>query len=161
MTIVEIIDGQLRVVVEGMDKVLALKSTIEVPLAHVRGASASPDALREPHGLRLLGTSVPGVIAAGSFYDGEWLFMDVHNHAQAVKIELDHEHYAALIVEVEDPAATVSTINAAVRERPDLRPAIPAWGQTGWGGGIVTVRLIAKVWSCLAISLRMVWRRPS
>jgi hypothetical protein len=81
----------------------------------VRGASLSPDALREPRGLRLLGTSVPGVIAAGSFYDGEWLFMDVHNHAQAVKIELDHEHYAALIVEVEDPAATVSTINAAVR----------------------------------------------
>ena len=115
MTIVEITDGHLRVVVEGMDKVLALKSTIEVPLAHVRGASLSPDALREPRGLRLLGTSVPGVIAAGSFYDGEWLFMDVHNHAQAVKIELDHEHYAALIVEVEDPAATVSTINAAVR----------------------------------------------
>ena len=32
-----------------------------------------------------------------------------------MKIELDHEHYAALIVEVEDPAATMSTINAAVR----------------------------------------------
>ena len=123
MTIVEIIDGQLRVVVEGMDKVLALKSTIEVPLAHVRGASASPDALREPHGLRLLGTSVPGVIAAGSFYDGEWLFMDVHNHAQAVKIELDHEHYAALIVEVENPEQIVTAINAAIAALPSSEPA--------------------------------------
>ncbi len=64
MTIVEITDSHLRVVVQGMDKVLALKSTIEVPLAHVRGATPSPDALREPHGLRLLGTSLPGVVAA-------------------------------------------------------------------------------------------------
>jgi hypothetical protein len=48
----------------------------------------------------------------------------VHNRAQAVKIELDHEHYAALIVEVEDPAATVRTINAAVH----------GLGSGGWQG---------------------------
>jgi hypothetical protein len=39
MTEVEIANGYLRVVVEGFDKVLALKSTLEVPLTHVRGAS--------------------------------------------------------------------------------------------------------------------------
>ena len=31
MTEVEIADGRLRVLVEGFDKVLALKSTVEVP----------------------------------------------------------------------------------------------------------------------------------
>ena len=31
-----------------------------------------------------------------------------------MKIELDHEHYAALIVEVADPVATVAAINAAI-----------------------------------------------
>jgi hypothetical protein len=55
--------------------VLAVHSSLDVPLAHVRGASQDPDALREPHGIRLMGTSLPGVAAAGSFCDGVWLFM--------------------------------------------------------------------------------------
>jgi hypothetical protein len=114
MTEVEIANGYLRVVVEGFDKVLALKSRVEVPLTHVRGASQDPDALRERHGLRLGGTSVPGVVAAGTFFDGRWWFLDVHHPEVAVKIELDHEHYAALIVEVADPAETVAAINAAI-----------------------------------------------
>lgn len=114
MTEVEIGDGRLRVVVEGVDKVLALRSTLDVPLTHVRGASQDPAALRERHGLRLAGTSLPGVIAAGTFYDGEWWFLDVHHPERAIKIDLDHEHYAALVVEVEDPVATVRAINAAL-----------------------------------------------
>ena len=74
MTEVEITSSSLRVVVKGFDKVLALKSSVEVPLTHVRGASQDPDALRERHGLRLGGTSLPGVVAAGTFYDGRWWF---------------------------------------------------------------------------------------
>ena len=123
MTEVEITNGYLRVVVEGFDKVLALKSTLEVPLTHVRGASQDPDALRERHGLRLGGTSLPGVIAAGTFFDGRWWFLDVHHPEDAVKIELDHEHYAALIVEVADPVATVAAINAAIAAVPSSEPA--------------------------------------
>lgn len=117
MTEVEIADGRLCVLVEGFDKVLALKSTVEVPLTHVRGASQDPDALRERHGLRLGGTSLPGVIAAGTFFDGQWWFLDVRHPEEAVKIDLDHEHYAALIIEVADPVATVRAINAAIRPR--------------------------------------------
>ena len=115
MTEVEIGDGRLRVVVEGFDKVLALRSTLEMPLSHVRRASQDPEALRERHGLRLAGTSLPGVVAAGTFFDGEWWFLDVHHPERAVKIDLDHEHYAALIVEVADPEGTVRAINAAIR----------------------------------------------
>jgi hypothetical protein len=123
MTEVEIANGYLRVVVEGFDKVLALKSSVEVPLIHVRGASQDPDALRERHGLRLGGTSLPGVVAAGTFYDGRWWFLDVHHPEVAVKIELDHEHYAALIVEVENPEQTVAAINAAIAALPSSGPA--------------------------------------
>ena len=128
MTEVEIANGYLRVVVEGFDKVLALKSSVEVPLIHVRGASQDPDALRERHGLRLGGTSLPGVVAAGTFYDGRWWFLDVHHPEVAVKIELDHEHYAALIVEVANPAgpwrpsAAITHRANLLTERPRGRP---------------------------------------
>ena len=105
MTEVEIANGYLRVVVEGFDKVLALKSSVEVPLTHVRG------------------TSLPGVVAAGTFYDGRWWFLDVHHPEVAVKIELDHEHYAALIVEVQNPEETVAAINAAIAALPSSEPA--------------------------------------
>jgi len=122
MTEVEIVDGHLRVTVEGFDKVLAVKSVVEVPLTHVRGASQDPDALRERHGLRLGGTSLPGVVAAGTFFDGQWWFLDVHHPEEAVKIDLDHEHYAALIVEVADPVATVRAVNAAIAALQSSRP---------------------------------------
>ena len=123
MTEVEIADGHLRVVVEGFDKVLALRSTLDIPLIHVRGASQDPDALRERPGLRLAGTSLPGVVAAGTFFDGQWWFLDVHHPEDAVKIDLDHEHYVALIVEVADPVATVRAINAAVAALPSRTAA--------------------------------------
>lgn len=113
------IDGEnLRVDVVGLDKVLALKSSIVVPLVHVRGAALAPDEARSFfHGLRLPGTNIPGIVTAGSFYDGNWLFFDVHDASKAVKIDLDHEHYAALIVEVADPEATVRTLIDALAGR--------------------------------------------
>ena len=51
------------------------------------------------------------MLAAGTFYHhSQWVFWDVHNPEKVVVIELRHEHYAKLIVEVEDPAATVAAI---------------------------------------------------
>jgi hypothetical protein len=59
-----------------------------------------------------------GVVAASSPAP-----LDVHHPEVAVKIELDHEHYAALIVEVQNPAATVAAINAAVAALPSSVPS--------------------------------------
>jgi hypothetical protein len=117
MARIEIDGDSLRVDVVGLDKVLALKSSIEIPLNHVLAAELAPDAARGYHGLRLPGTYFPGVITAGSFFNGQWLFFDVHDASKAVKIDLDHEHYAALIVEVPDPAATVTAITGAIGAR--------------------------------------------
>lgn len=76
-----------------LDQALVVRSTLEVPLTHVRGASAAPNPL--PRGLRLGGTSLPGLVKAGNFYNGTWLFMDIHHAKRAVNIELDYEHCAA------------------------------------------------------------------
>jgi hypothetical protein len=72
MAKVSISDETLVVDVEGMDKLWALKSRLTIPLANVRGATADPGMMREPRGVRVPGTRIPGVITAGTFrHDGE------------------------------------------------------------------------------------------
>lgn len=111
------IDGDNLVVsIEGLDKIWAMKSRLTIPLRCVRGATADPGMVREPKGLRTPGTHVPGLITAGSFrVDGEWVFWDVHDAAKTVVIELTDQRYARLVIQVDDPRATVATIEEACR----------------------------------------------
>lgn len=110
------IDGDLLVVeIEGLDRLWALKSRLEIPLVNVRGATADPGVIKEPKGIRAPGAHVPGVITAGTFHiDGERVFWDVRDAARAVVIELRDERYARLIVQVADPRATVALIERAI-----------------------------------------------
>jgi hypothetical protein len=117
VTSVEIDGTRMHVVIEGIDKILAFKGTIDIPLDHVTGVSLHPDGTRRLHALiRAPGTWIPGVITAGSYYlaDRSWLFIDVHDADKTVRIDLDHEHYAALIIDVVDAAATVTAIEGAM-----------------------------------------------
>lgn len=109
--------GLLVVTMHGADKLWVLKSRLEVPLAHVRGAGIDPDFIRRERyrGIRSAGTSMPGVITAGTWRQhGDWVFWDVHDLEKAVIIELADERYARLVVEVEDPYATVAAITQAL-----------------------------------------------
>ena len=116
MAKVEITGDELTVDVTGIDKVLALKSTLTVPLAHVAAIDRDvKEAGVVFHGLRLPGTGIPGVLTAGSFLNhGQWSFWDVHDPAKAVIIRLHDEHYNRLVVGVDDPAATVQLVRAAL-----------------------------------------------
>lgn len=68
MVDLNVADGKLVVRVEGMDKLWALRSSLEIPLQHVAGVRSDPESAREWfHGLRMPGTNIPGVITAGSF----------------------------------------------------------------------------------------------
>ena len=109
----------MRFEIEGFDKVLALKGHIELPLAHVTGARVDPTAAKGWwHGVHLPGTDLPGLVIAGSFYQsGRMVFYDVHHADHAIVVELDHEDYDRLIVEVRDPVATAKLINDAVANR--------------------------------------------
>src|SRR5579884_2003346 len=100
MARIGIADGNLTVHMEGWDRILALKSTITIPLEHVVDAEADlAEASVVFHGLRLPGTSLPGVITAGSYLkQGEWSFWDVHDPHKAVTIHLRDEHYAKVVV---------------------------------------------------------------
>ena len=101
--------------VEGLDKLWAFKSRMEIPLRHILGVRADPTAARTWwKGLRMPGTSVSGVITAGTFYqDGKRIFWDVHDPERTIVIELADERYNELIVQVTDPAATVAQLDDA------------------------------------------------
>ena len=106
--------GDLLLHVRGADKLWALKSSLEIPLAHVAAIRADSAAARGwYHGLRMPGTNIPGVLTAGTFYqDGRRVFWDVHNPENAVVIELKDERYNELIVEVADPRAVVEFVKS-------------------------------------------------
>jgi hypothetical protein len=103
--------------VEGIDKLWALRSRLQIPLAHVAAVESDPSQVGMWwHGIRLLGTNVPGIFSAGTFYyHGEMVFWDVHDPAQTIIVSLVHERYKKLILEVADPAATIAELRAALK----------------------------------------------
>ena len=117
MVDLSIFDGNLRLHVQGADKLWAFKSSLEIPLAHITEVRADPAIAHGWwHGLRMPGTNIPGVITAGTFYqDGKRVFWDVHNPDNTVVIELKDERYAELIVEVVNPNAAVELVKTALR----------------------------------------------
>ncbi|MGI5179437.1 hypothetical protein ACQEVZ_24210 [Dactylosporangium sp. CA-152071] len=116
MATVSIDSGNLVVEMEGLDKLWALKSRLEIPLANVRGATADPGMVRQPKGIRTAGTHFPNVITAGTFrLDGEKVFWDVRDAEKAIVVELADERYARLVIQVDDPRGAVDLIERAVK----------------------------------------------
>jgi hypothetical protein len=113
------IDGDtLRLRVRGIDRILALRSELSVPLAHIRAVTIRPAEARGWfHGLHF-GTSLPGVVTAGTFLTGDGLvFWDVHDPDRTIAIDIEHELYKRVIVEVEgSPEAAAAQIDAARAE---------------------------------------------
>jgi len=112
MTRVEASDGSLKVEVLGWDKLWAFKSRLEFPLEHlVRVRPWDKEMDGKWRGLRAPGTSWPGLIVAGTYHvNGEHVFYDVHDFANAVVVELRDEWYARLIVEVTEPKAVLGLV---------------------------------------------------
>jgi len=102
--------------VEGWDKLWSFRSRLEIPLAHIKGARADPEpAMGWFDGLKILGTAIPHLFKAGTFYqEGDYVFWDVLHAEKTIVIDLDHEHFGKLIIEVADPKAAVSMINNAI-----------------------------------------------
>jgi hypothetical protein len=116
MVNVEVTDKVAIFEVEGLDKVWALKSRLEIPLRHLRDIRIDPEATRGWwHGLRLPGTNLPGVMTAGTFYQqGRRIFWDVHDPEQTIVIELTDDRYDELIIEVEDPDDAAARLRTGV-----------------------------------------------
>src|SRR4029453_4497013 len=105
------IDGDvIRILMEGMGKVWALKGGLTLPLAHVRAVQVAPPDLK-PRGLRAPGTAPPGVFYARTGGGrGFKEFGYVHHPEKALVLELEGDEYSRVAVEVDDPHAVAAEI---------------------------------------------------
>ena len=112
MTTVSVADDTVVIAVHGWDKLWSLTSRLEIPLEHIIDVRRAAD---QVEGIRTLGTRVPGVITAGTFLQEDGLvFWDVHDPTKAIAFNLHDERYCKLVIEVPDPAETISTLQGAL-----------------------------------------------
>ena len=105
--------------VEGWHKLWSLRSRLDIPLEHIKGVRADPaPAMGWFDGFKLAGAGLPHVFRAGTFYqEGGLVFWDVRHPEKTVVVELEDEQFSKLVVEVDDPAATVSLLEGALSKR--------------------------------------------
>jgi hypothetical protein len=117
MVEVSLTDDHLHLEVKGLDKLWAFKSQLDIPLRHIRSVRHDPEAASDWfHGIKLLGTNIPGIFTAGKFYQhGQRVFWDVHDPGQSIIIELHDERFSEIVVEVDDPLFAVEQIKARLQ----------------------------------------------
>ncbi|HEX8793454.1 MAG TPA: hypothetical protein VF765_21075 [Polyangiaceae bacterium] len=136
MASIELTPRELIVRLHGVDRFLALRSSVSVPLAHVAGVRERAeeanfdDAVRDSG--RGIGTFLRGRIAAGilNLPDGR-SFYDVRDPRAAIVVDLRSEPFAHLVVQVagESAAAAACRIREALDRRVargEGRPQAPA-----------------------------------
>ena len=115
MVDLSIAESKLTLHIGGVDKLWAFKSSLEIPLVHIAGVRADPEAARGwYHGIRMPGTCPESSRQEFSYQDGKRVFWDVHNPEKTIVIHLHDERYNELLVEVDNPDAAVKLIQNAL-----------------------------------------------
>jgi len=113
---VSIQEGKIVFEVKESDQLWSLQSRLEIPIAHIQSAyeDAHP-AMGWFQGFKVVGTDIPNIFKAGTFYqDGGLVFWDVSQPELTIVVNLIHERYEKLVIEVANPKVTVALINDAV-----------------------------------------------
>lgn len=113
-------ETSLQIEVQGLHKLWALKSSLRVPLEDIVSVRRDPERARGPHGLRFPGTHLPFVYFAGTAYQSDLRpdFWTVGDPERAIVIQCrDDAAWDEIIVEVEDPGATLASIRGALDRR--------------------------------------------
>lgn len=123
MARIEIQGDKLVVEMLGWDKLLCLRSSMSIPLSHLRELELRPkdaDPAKATHALRLAGGYWPHAFATGYFaVNGEIVFYDVHDASRTISIGVEHESVRRLILEVEGetPEQAIAKIQGAMQPR--------------------------------------------
>ena len=111
-------DERIEILLSPLDEVLSLHGSLHIPLTHVRSVRHETVPEEWFRGFRI-GTNFPGVKVAGTFFTGDgMIFYDFHDPTRCLILDLAHEHYSRVIVEVDkdqDPGELAGRINALLR----------------------------------------------
>ncbi|HAX62463.1 MAG TPA: hypothetical protein DCX95_07950 [Elusimicrobia bacterium] len=112
----EIKEQSIAVKLKGLETLWSLRKQVEVGLENVQNVIVGP----APKGywLRIPGTSIPGIIKAGTYYgrkDGKWkkAFFYIRKGAKVLTIQLKNEKFDILVLEVETPEILAEKIKSA------------------------------------------------
>lgn len=116
MVEVSIQEHRVAFEVKGADQLWSLRSRLEIPITHIKSAHVDTNpAMGWFQGFKVAGTDVPNIFRAGTFYqDGGLVFWDVSHPDHTIVIDLDHEKFQKLVIEVANPEDTAALINDAV-----------------------------------------------
>lgn len=115
MVTIQIANGEMTIDVLGVDKLLALKSKITVPLTSVKSVRQDPDFRMTGIAFKAPGTYIPGLVRMGTFFaGGKKYFWDVTDKANVVAISLENAPYDELVVDVENPKEAVKYIQESI-----------------------------------------------
>lgn len=115
---ITIVEDKLVFEVRGVDEILAIKHTLEVPLEHVAYASAEDTNWQVLQVMKVAGARIPGLVMDGRFLSQDGMvFYDMHHPERCVTVGLIHDTYTKIIFEVEDKVQTAKMINDALAGR--------------------------------------------
>ncbi len=108
--------GELIVEVEAVNRIWGLRCRLEIPLAHVVGASIGPALAQGFPGTPPVGGDRSAVLDASRFVPaGTRVFWDARDPTQLVAIDLADTRYTQLVVGVDDPPDVAARIYEALR----------------------------------------------
>lgn len=111
----ELTDSELCVHMAWWEKLSAFSADLRVPLGEVRGATEDDGFDWRAFGLRLSGTHIPSVLAAGTFIkDGDRQLVLTRRTLRTIVIELTNNRWTRLVIGVRDAHDAAARINAAV-----------------------------------------------
>jgi len=117
MTAITFNQQSLTVKLKGIDRLLAFKGRVEIPLADIEKAEHNDQPVMDfRHATFVIGTIFAGRVQIGTFKEnGKKSFWDVHDPKKAILITLKHDTYSKLVIEVEHPEDIIKQIQSLVQ----------------------------------------------
>ena len=116
MTRVAIGPNSMAVTFTRAEKVAGLLRDQEIPLAAVRSVEVVPDGISAARGLRAPGLGIPGYRKIGTWRGrGGRTLVVARSGRPALRITLDGQRYARLLLDVDRPAEVAAALARATR----------------------------------------------
>ncbi|MCL4351065.1 MAG: hypothetical protein M1318_00210 [Firmicutes bacterium] len=94
-------EDQVHIDLSFADKVLSFSGSLRVPYSHIKSISTDPVSPDWYHGIQI-GTNLPPFKVASTFITEEGnIFYDFHDPHRCITLDLEHERYVRIVVEIE------------------------------------------------------------